>query len=404
MFAEGRVKAMEKTGTHHFIPRLSILFILTVSAGIGNENYLSAQQIVENPASPVAKNAGRVVVLKEVLRIKDEGEAYYFKYPYNLRVRGDGAIFVQEQEQLLHFDKDGGFVRNYFKKGQGPGEMVFCGDFIPADKTLVVLSSSPPKILWFDQEGLVVKEFAYRTNIRGGMKLVRQTESEYLLSGSDSPFLNLPKNPSINDWIFHLFSLKEREETIKECGTFPVRAFIIPSSGGGGGIIPVNSFIAVPAGDGRILVSHTPEYLIKLYDPASNKVILQFRRSYERVKPDPNAAKRGGVNIGGKSYTSAPVKYTADVANLFVVGDRFWVVTSTVDPAKGVLIDVFDKSGRYLDHFFLKFPDGSLLKTLGLNQTAVLNGHVFALSLTEDDTYAVVKYRIEDSAAGGPIK
>jgi hypothetical protein len=378
---------------------IPVLFIMMAS---GFD--LRAQTVIENPATPLAKNAGRVVALKEVLRIKDEGEAYYFKYPYNLRVRGDGAIFVQEQEQLLHFDKNGGFVRNYFKKGQGPGEMVFCGDFIPADKTLVVLSSSPPKILWFDQEGSVVKEFAYRSKIQGGMKLVRQTESEYLLSGSDSPFLNLPKSPAISDWIFHLFSLKEGEETIEDRGTFPVQAFIIPSGRGGGGIIPVNSFIAVSAGDGRILLSHTQGYLIKLYDPASNKVTLQFRRSYERVKPDPNVAKRGGVNIGGKSYTSAPVKYTADVTNLFVVGDRFWVVTSTIDQAKGVLIDVFDQSGRYLDHFFLKFPDGSLLKTLGLNQTAVLNGHVFAITLTEDDTYAVVKYRIDDPAAGEAIK
>ena len=57
---------------------IPVLFIMMAS---GFD--LRAQTVIENPATPLAKNAGRVVALKEVLRIKDEGEAYYFKYPYN---------------------------------------------------------------------------------------------------------------------------------------------------------------------------------------------------------------------------------------------------------------------------------------------------------------------------------
>jgi hypothetical protein len=380
------------------------ILLLAVSVWLGGQNFLSAQQIVDNPATPIAKNAGRVVALKEVLRIIDEGAGYYFKYPFNLRIGPDSAIFVQEQEQLLRFDASGRFVRNYFKKGQGPGEMVYCGDFLPADKMLIVLSSSPPKIIWFDEKGTAEKEVTYISKTRGGLKFVGRTDDAFILSGSDSPFLNLPKSPSIGDWIYHLFVLKEGAEAVEDRATFPVQAYIIPSSGGGGGIIPVNSLIAVQAGEASVALTHTPEYLLKIFNLSIGQVALQFRRDYERVKPDQDAPKKGGVIIDGKHYTSAPVKYTADITNLVTVGDRLWVVTSTIDPAKGVLIDVFDLKGRYLDNFFLKFPEGSGLKTLAPSRSAVAGGYLYALILTEEETYAVVKYRIEDTAAGGPVK
>jgi len=375
--------------------------VLAVWAGFGIAAFSSGQDVVESPSKPAAKNAGRVVALKEVARIIDEGAGYYFKYPYNLRVGPDGSVFVQEQEQLLHFDKGGRFVRNYFKKGQGPGEMVYCGDFWPVEKGLIVLSSSPPKILVFDEKGTVVKETSYRSATRGGMKIVGRTDEGLILNGSDSPFLNLPKKADITDWVYHLFALKTGAEAVEDRTTFPIQAYIIPSSGGGGGIIPVNSFLAVQAGPSDVLLSHTPEYLLKIYRLSSGQVTLQFRRTYDRIKPDENAPKRGGVIIDGKTYTSAPVKYTADITNIVVAGDHFWVVTSTIDPAKGVLVDVYDRSGRYLDDFFLKFPEDAKVKTLAPNRSIVAGRFVYAIIETEQETYAVAKYQIADPAAGG---
>lgn len=373
-----------------------------IGAGVGT--FSSGQDVIENPTKPSAKNSGRVVALREVARIVDEGAGYYFKFPFNLRVGTDGSVFVQEQEQLLHFDKDGRFVRNYFKKGQGPGEMVYCSDFWPVEKGLIVLSSSPPKILVFDEKGAVAQERTYLSKTRGGMKIVGRTEEGLILSGSDSPFLNLPKTADITDWVYHLFTLKNGAEAVEDRAVFPIRAYVIPSSRGGGGIIPVNAFLAHQIGLTDVILSHTPEYLLKIYSLSTSRVTLQFRRAYERVKPDANAPKRGGVMIDGKTYTSAPVKYTADITNLVVVGDRFWVVTSTIDPAKGVLIDVYDRRGRYLDNFYLKFPENSTLKTLEANRSAVAEGFVYALMLTEEETYAVAKYRIADPAAGGVVR
>ncbi len=42
-------------------------------------------QVIENPAKPLAKNAGRVVAPEEVLAISDEGTSeFYFKWPHAL--------------------------------------------------------------------------------------------------------------------------------------------------------------------------------------------------------------------------------------------------------------------------------------------------------------------------------
>ena len=83
----------------------------------------SAQEIIENPEKPPSKNAGRVVQLKEILRIKDVKGQFYFKGPWDVKTAKDGSIFVHEPDRLLMFDSDGKFIRDLYKKGEGPGEL-----------------------------------------------------------------------------------------------------------------------------------------------------------------------------------------------------------------------------------------------------------------------------------------
>ena len=83
---------------------------------------LGSGQIVENPAKPMATNAGRIVTLKEELRIEDTGAGYFFKNPGPIRVSPRGDIFFKDgPEQALQFDPEGRFVRNLFKKVKAPG-------------------------------------------------------------------------------------------------------------------------------------------------------------------------------------------------------------------------------------------------------------------------------------------
>jgi len=123
------------------------------------------QTIIENPEKPLSKNFGRVVKLKEMMKISEAGDRFYFKYPRNLRVAPDGCIFIKDVEQFLQFDPDGGFAQNLFKKGQGPGEMQAVGNYFFNGDKIIVHELMTDKIIWFDSKGKFIHEFKINANL-----------------------------------------------------------------------------------------------------------------------------------------------------------------------------------------------------------------------------------------------
>ena len=65
------------------------------------------QIIIENPEKPSSKNAGRVIQLEEVMRIKDDGEKIIFKNPQHLSLTEDESIFFIDGSYLYKFSKKG---------------------------------------------------------------------------------------------------------------------------------------------------------------------------------------------------------------------------------------------------------------------------------------------------------
>jgi hypothetical protein len=100
---------------------------------------------------------------------------------------------------------------------------------------------------------------------------------------------------------------------------------------------------------------------VKIFDLESDTVSLTFSRKYERIETPPltEEAKKPIMWIDGKTYSSPYQKYMNDITKVIARGDRNWVVTSTKDPNKGTLIDVFDAAGKYVDAFYLNFPSTS---------------------------------------------
>jgi len=135
---------------------LSLLFVFT--------SIILAQEMIENPGKPLSKKAGRILKLKEVLRIGDVGDEFYFRFPKNLKVTPDGSIFIQDIDQLLHFDQNGKFVRNFFKKGRGPGEMGYVINYCFHDGNIIIQSSMPYKILWFGLISIIISRQSEKAN------------------------------------------------------------------------------------------------------------------------------------------------------------------------------------------------------------------------------------------------
>jgi hypothetical protein len=105
------------------------------------------------------EEAGRVLKLQEVQRIEDAQADYYLKSPRDIQIAPDGSLFVVDEDQFLKFDANGQFVKNLYKKGQGPGELEGISDFIISDDALIILQGQPNKVMLMSHDGEFIREF-----------------------------------------------------------------------------------------------------------------------------------------------------------------------------------------------------------------------------------------------------
>lgn len=312
----------------------------------------SAQDVIENPAKPLSKNAGRVVELKEVMRIDDTGGDYYFQYPRNIQVAPDGSVFATDREQLLHFDSEGNFIRNYYKKGQGPGEMQDIGGYFFEDDLLVVQDRRLQKILRFEFDGKFIREFRiHDLPVFTGLRLFYK--GRYYFFSNKMP--STEGKASVVDVPHDLLCTVEGGQDIEKLISLPVESFAI-SSGGGGAMTSIAELTTLPFREKYLVISHTQDYLIKIFDAETQEVIRSFKRKYDKVKVPEGRQVGGRIGMGGEMY-SAPRKHLNDISKFFEFKGNLWVMTSSSDKNKGILIDVFDLEGQYLDNFYLKFHE-----------------------------------------------
>jgi hypothetical protein len=355
-----------------------------------------AQQIVENSERPLSPKSRRSISLKEVLRITEEGDAFYFQRPDLLRVGLDGSIFVKDRDQLLQFGSNGKLIRNYFKKGQGPGELNFVSDFTVYDKGLIVHNGYPSKIVWFDLTGKIIKDFSVRIS-GGSLQFLGFHDDAYTFLKSPGVMLNtIVGMEAFVDQPHTIVSVAEGLEGSRESGAFPTQVFIKKSKGGGAAIIPLNKIMSVPYQEKYILVSHTPEYSIKVMDLEKRETLRTFKRKYARVKTRPEDRKgiSGGAMIDGRSVIAPASEFTADVVNLFVHDKDVWVATSTQSKEQGVLIDVFDFDGVYRDSFYIPLPEAPDRNIARPAPQVVMGDYFFAIEKDAEGIYMIKKYKI----------
>jgi len=350
--------------------------------------YLMSQSIIENPGKPLNPKAGRVVTLKEELRIVDSGEGYYFKNPYYIKAAPEGSIYVQDgQQQLLQFDSQGRFLRNLLKMGQGPGEMTGLMDFVVTSEH-VILFGIPLKILHLDREGRLFKEIPLpkATMFRG---FLSYRSGAYYFTKEDRPQLD-----GGSKWIDvpqTLVAVTDDGKTVADFVSFPSRRYVSVLAGGVTSQTGFVNLIAVPFGDTKFLVSHTETYLVKLVDTDQKNDVHAFRREYDRVKrPAGMGGVRGGVRSTGGAGPEAP-EYANDITGLHVLGDRILVQTSTVDRKKGIRFDVFNAEGRYIDAFFLKYSDQDLDPRMLYKRIAFVGDFIYFAEQTDEGTYVIRK-------------
>ena len=336
------------------------------------------QEIIENPEKPLNSNAGRILDLKGELRISDEGGEFFFRYPNNVKVAPDGSIFMADQDMLLRFDENGKFIHNFFKKGQGPGEINYLRDYIFKAGKLIVITSSPVKIVTFYFNGELFDDVTLHEPF-WFLNFQFLNGQRYFFFKNDRP--ETGDNPGVFDAPHVLISMDKNGQNVKEHFSLPYQFFMTAGASSG-----LGRLTSIPHKNKFLFIVNTEDYLVKLYDIESHKVLRSFRRKYKRVKP-PEDYRWGGIySRDGKRLGPPPPKYFTDIGALYIVNDKLWVRTSTRDEENGYLIDVFEFDGRFVDSFYLKTELRGIISTHG--------DLIFIRESDENDLVTVVKYKI----------
>ena len=345
----------------------------------------TAQQVIDNPAKPASLNAGRVLALKEVVRITDDKGQFLFVQPFNVLTGHDGSVYVQEYRQLLKFDAQGRFVKNMLKRGQGPGELDDnLTDVVVREKDIILWSSNNHKFIRLDLDGRLIEDKKIVQGFLGSLLGVFGGRCFFLRSEIDTD----KSRPRVNG----IFETPSRLVILPENGEAVPTPFLMPMTAGfhfgprAASSSTISRAMPVAAGERSVFLFHSPDYLIKLIDLETGVVVRSFRRDYDRVKYE--------VKTPAGYPAELIPKYHNDLCRLLWRGDRLWAVTSTVDPKKGILVDVFSREGQYVDNFYLPLFKIRKNNPQYYAPMAVWGNFLYLLEADEDDIISLIKYEI----------
>lgn len=359
--------------------RFLFLLISAVIIGASARSELS-QNVIKNPEKPKANNAGRAVPLKEIWRITDASGEFYFKRPLRLKTASDGSIFIADEYELLKFSPDGKFVANLLKKGEGPGETTQSYLTFTLSGHHLYAFSYPDKFMLFDLDGKLIKDSKVQS--RNSYGIIGIFGNCVYLCDSKQPDPKTMNESKLYDYRNVIIALDYEEMKEAPVTEFPQRFWFGRSGSSSQFYMIWDPFVfAIDEKTGKLAVSNSCDYIIHLADLASGKLDRSFNRKYQKIRIEiKESLKEWRIKTG------APIKeFSNDVLGVYFHDNLIWAVTSTKDDKKGVLFDVFNEKGEYVDCFYLKFSGQAM---------NVVDDHVFVQQENADGEISIVKYLI----------
>jgi hypothetical protein len=250
----------------------------------------------------------------------------------------------------------------------------------------VSLYGNSRKVVILDFDGHLIQEIPLR-EIAGSLTDFIAATPEFLLfnrSGYTDPGKAVGRTSLSNE----ILRISRRDGKVEILADFPIPAYTKAAAAGRdfrmSGVLRTVFFDKA-----TLAVSHSAEYMVKVFGLKEREVLTAFKRPYKRIR-----ALRGGGVRGMRNTVSDPPEFEYDISRIHSVDGCFWVQTSTVDPEKGILFDVFDKTGRYVDYFFLKHKEGNIAPTATFKRLVFSGGFIYFDDTTEDDLVVIRKCRM----------
>jgi hypothetical protein len=354
----------------------------------------SAQTRIDNPGRALAKNAGRIVKLEEVLRIRDDGEKAIFRTPQNLTIGPDGSLnFLDfsEGNRLYRYGPDGRLTFKILKNGQGPGECQHASLFFLEGAGIRVHAWSPPKIIDFGPDGRYLREVRIEEDTHGLWFLAAAGGRLYGIRDELFSSAAFRQGAGVFAIPNSLYEISPDFRTWKKLYEFPVRMAVKRRSA-----VRLD-MIDAAIGGSTLYLLHSAEYRVVAFDLRAGRVERVFSRAYDRVKGWAGDAKDPDPEARGLDLTSDP--YVFDIMELHAVAGHLWVFTSVMKPdGNDQQVDVFDGSGRFVDSFFLHFPESGRQHRGARKKSLVTDDGFLVLPEQEEDgLVSIGKYRMVDA-------
>lgn len=353
----------------------------------------SDQKTITNPPKPLkSKNAGRVVHLKEIWRIDDSSGKFFLKYPRLIKISPAGEVFFMDDKEFLKFGKNGRFIKNLQKPGAGPGELDQISNYFLKQKEILIYCRQPFKKVRINYSGDLIGES--RVN-RMPQVITLFNNNVYFLDFAIRDLVN--QNSGIINLKLQLKVLRPDSKITSTDLVFSQEGYLEKSADQDGRRMVrlryLGAAVFTPDDQGHLFVSCSRRYSVSRIDLKTGQREFKFNRPYDPVsyeKTPEQRARRGFIY---------PLKYYSDINNMIFHNARLWVFTSTMDKARGWLVDVFNPDGQYRDSFYLRLP--KLTKyaqdfTPNRKPITIHENFIYTVEPDDDENPTVVKYQIID--------
>jgi len=357
---------------------------------------IGANEVVNNRETPKGKfksQEKRSAVLTEVLRLTDEGGGFVLKNPRRIKVAPDGSIFVDDRSNLLQFDREGHFQKNFLKRGEGPGEVKYFANFFFAKNSVVIGAFMPVKLIFTSFEGKFLNEFRVH-KVKPFTLLMHCGGDKFYFRANDiSP--GIIKN-GINQRIHRIIYCNDQGKVFDTDLSFATKDAVIKQTSKEGRVYismdEMTDFITVFDNDRYLYVVHTDRYMVNQVDLNTGKVVRRFNRNFQPVG---FKIREGLEKDDARLQEIKNQKFYNDIYALLVYEGKLLVFTSIMDDKNQVLVDVFDNLGQYINNFYLKIPLVKRPDDLRRKPMCFNNGFFWTSSIDEEDNPYVIKYEVD---------